>query len=189
MPAYCIFHIRNALALDCLHNDCCWHTFCLSCFRKCCTKLVKIIAILDCNHVEVECCKLVCDRIWGINFLDRTINLQIVIIYNDAEVIQMMGSGKHRCLPYLSFLNLAITQKRVHTIILIRKFCGKCHTYSNRNALSQRSAGSVNSRCMLDTWMSLQVGSDMAQCQKVFYWEISSVRKCGIKPRCGVSLR
>ena len=41
--------------------------------------------------MEVKCFKLLVDRIRRVDFLDRTVDLKIVIIYNHNQVVQLMA--------------------------------------------------------------------------------------------------
>ena len=53
---------------------------------------------------------------------NSSVNLKSVVIHDHDQVVQLSGSGKHGCLPDLSFLDLSISQKGIYPVILARPF-------------------------------------------------------------------
>ena len=138
--------------------------------------------------MEVECTELISDWIRRVYFGNRSVNLQVVVVHDDAQVIQLTESCKHRSLPYLAFLDFTITKQGIYAIRLIGKLCGKSHSCCDRNALSQWSWGSINTRCMGNAWMSLKVRTYVTQSLQVLYREKSAVCQCRVQTRCSMSL-
>ena len=58
MPADSIFHVRNALALKCLHNDDGGHSLRVASFLERSIKLIKIISVSYLNNMETKCRKI-----------------------------------------------------------------------------------------------------------------------------------
>ena len=62
MPACLIFHVGNALALGCLHDDSRRLALAFLSLCECISDLVEIVTI-DADRIEVECFKLLVDRL------------------------------------------------------------------------------------------------------------------------------
>ena len=95
---------------------------------------------VDVNYMEVECLKLLVDRIRRVYFVDRSVDLEVVVVHDHYQVVQLLKACQHGCLPNLSFLNLTVSQKGVHTVIVTGKLCRNCHTYCCGDSLSERPA-------------------------------------------------
>lgn len=130
--------------------------------------------------MKIESLKFIADWIWRAYVFNLSVNLQPVVVHNYAQVVQLAVSGKHRCFPYLPFLNLAVSEQRIDTVAVIAELCGKRHADSHGNPLPQRAGRSVNAWRMLYAWVALQMGADMAQRRQVFHREKSPVCKCRI---------
>ena len=89
--------------------------------------------------MKIESLKLLVNRIRRADLGDRPVDLKVVVVHNDAEIVQPVVAGKHGCLPDLAFLQLAVTQQRVDPVAVLGKLCGQCHTDRCRDALSQGS--------------------------------------------------
>ena len=85
--------------------------------------------VINIDHMEVKCLKLLVDRIRGINFLDRTVDLKIIIIYNHNQIVQLVAGCQHGCFPHLSFLDLTISKKCIHSVVCLIHF--SCDRHSN----------------------------------------------------------
>ena len=138
--------------------------------------------------MESEALKLLGNRIGGIDHIYRSVDLQPVVVHDHAQIVEFLGCREHGCLPHLSLLDLAVAQKRVYTVVLIAELRGECHAHRDGNSLAQRSAGSVHSRRVLYTGMSLEMGADVAQGQKILHREISPVGQRRVESRSRVSL-
>ena len=66
--------------------------------------------------MEAESPVFLIDRIRGVYFLQCSIDLQIIIVYDETEVVQFMVAGEHGRLPDLAFLELSVTEDRVCAI-------------------------------------------------------------------------
>ena len=62
MPSSLIFHIGNALALGCLHDDSRRLALAFLSLSECISDLVEVVTV-DADYVEVECFELLVDRI------------------------------------------------------------------------------------------------------------------------------
>ena len=162
MPGCFVFHKGNALTFYSFCNDCGWFTLYGTCFVVSGLDLIKIMSI-NIDNVETECLEFFINRVWGHNVLDAAIDLQAVIVHEDAQVVQIIMRSKHSSFPNLTFLNLAIAQNSVDTIVCTGQFCCLCHTACSRNALSQRTGGHIYTWNFLHIRMSLQAGADFTQ--------------------------
>ena len=80
------------------------------CIRDSCINRIKIMSV-NVDYMEIERLKFLIDRVWRVYFINRAINLKIVVIYDYYQVVQLSVSRKHSCLPYLTFLNLTISEQ------------------------------------------------------------------------------
>ena len=136
MPVAYILHEGNAFSFYCLSDNCCRHSLCLSSFFKCRTDLIEIISI-NIDHMEVECLEFFIDRVRRTYFVHCTVNLKVIVIYNDYKIVQFLKTSPHCCFPDLSFLNLSITAKCVYTVIFFVILSNCRHTNCNRQSLSK----------------------------------------------------
>ena len=187
MPSGLVFHEGYTFTLNCLHNDCCRHSLDCSCLVKCSLELIHIISVFNIDHMEIKCLKFLIDRIRRADFINFTINLKSVIVHDHYQVVQFTEACKHSRLPYLTFLNLTISQESIYSVSFIAEFCRKCHTYCCGDSLSQRTTRHINTRDMFHIRMSLQIRSKMTKCLQIFFREISSLSQCRVKSRCCMS--
>ena len=138
MPGCLILHVGNALALNRLCDDCGGHALYGACFLKSLTDVVKIMSVNG-DYMEIEGFKLLVDRIRVVDLRDVAVNLKIVVVYDDAEVGQLLRAGEQSGFQYLSFLQLTIAEESVNTVILLVHLSCQSHTARCGNALSQRS--------------------------------------------------
>ena len=89
--------------------------------------------------MEVECFEFFVYRIGVVDLIDGTVDLKTVIIHDHYQIVQLLGTGKHGCLPNLAFLYLAVSQQCIGSVGCTIKLCGKSHTYRGRDTLSERS--------------------------------------------------
>jgi len=128
MPSDLVLHKGNSLSFDRLCNDGGRLPFHRLRFFECGVDLIKVISV-NLDHMEVKCFKLLVDRIRRVDFLDRTVDLKIVIIYNHNQVVQLMAGCQHGCLPHLAFLDLTISEKCIHSVVCVIHF--SCDRHSN----------------------------------------------------------
>lgn len=102
--------------------------YCL-CFFECSIDLIKVISI-NIDYMEIKCLKLLIDRVRRVDFCNCSINLKIVIINDNNEIIQFSMCCQHGSLPYLTFLDLTVSEQCVYSVVCIVKLSCDCHTYS-----------------------------------------------------------
>ena len=187
MPAYCVLHVGNAFTFYCFHDDGRRHTFCSSCLIKRSFQLIHIVAVCNIDHMEIESFKFLVDRVWGAYICNITIDLKSVIVHDHNQVVQFAEACEHSCLPYLSFLDLAVSKQCVYTIVIIAEFGRKSHTCCSGDSLSKRTTGHINTRDMLHIRMSLKIGAQMTKCFQILFWKVSSLCKYRVKSRCCMS--
>ena len=159
MPSGIVFHVGNALALHSLHHDRSWHS--LGCLRlvECSFQLIKIVAVRHIDYVEIEGLEFFIDGIRGADIRNVSINLKPIVVHNDNQIVQLPCAGKHCRLPYLAFLDLAVSKQRIDPVGFAVHLGGQRHSHSCGNPLSQGAAGHIHARDMFHIRMSLQIGS------------------------------
>ena len=105
MPADLILHIAHALSLDRLHHDGGGNAFGRLCLGESRLKLIEIISIRLC-HMEAESFELIHNGIRVNHVADTPVDLQIIVIDNDAKVVQLVVMRKQHRLPDLTLLDL-----------------------------------------------------------------------------------
>ena len=58
------------------------------------------------------------NRVWRAYFVNFTVDLKSVVVHDHYQVVQFAESGKHSCLPNLTFLDLAITKKCIYLSLI-----------------------------------------------------------------------
>ena len=139
------------------------------------------------DYMEIKGFKFLINRIRRADLINRSVNLQVVVIYHNTKIVQLAEACEHSCLPYLSLFQFSVTQQGVYSEILLVHLCAKCHACCRGNSLSQRTGGHIHAGNM-NTGMSLQIGAKMPQSFQILYRKISSVCQCSIKSGCRMTL-
>ena len=129
MPSYLVLHEGYTFSFYCLSNNSCRLSFDCLCFFECSIDLIKVISI-NIDYMEIKCLKLLIDRVRRVNFCNCSVNLKIVIINDNNEIIQFSMCCQHGSLPYLTFLDLTVSEQCVYSVVCIVKLSCDCHTYS-----------------------------------------------------------
>ena len=72
---------------------------------------------VDGLHVEAEGFQLLVNRIGTHDLGNIAVDLQAVVVDDDAEVVQLVMGGEHARLPDLPLLDLAVTQQGVDPVV------------------------------------------------------------------------
>jgi len=105
--------------------------------------------------VEIKALELLVDRVRRADLVDRSVDLQVVVVHNHAEVIQLAETCEHGSLPDLSLLDLAVAAKCIHTVILLFHLPCQSHAARCGKSLSQRTGRHIHARNVLHIRMSL----------------------------------
>ena len=97
------------------------------------------MTVLHINHVEIKSLELLVNRIRIVDFLERSVDLKVIVIYDHAQVIELLCACEQGCLPYLALLYLAVADQCIYAVILVLKFCCQRHADRAGNTLSQGS--------------------------------------------------
>ena len=123
------------------------------------------------------------------NLCYGAVNLKAVPVKDRNEIVKLIMSGKHRCLPYLTLLALPVTENRVNTVILFIHLTGKSHTASRGEAESERACGHINTGSTLHIRVTLEIRGRFSESFKIFLGEISTLRKSCVKHGSRVTFR
>ena len=158
MPACDVFHEGDAFSFDGFQDDDSWLAFTAIIVEEgeSLFEFVKVVPI-DSDDRTAERLKFFVERLNVHNVLIPAVNLQTVEVNRRAEVIKLVMSGKHYCLPDLSFVKFAVAQKRVDVDIETEIFCAFSHAARNRNSLTERAGRHINAGRQVHVRMTLQV--------------------------------
>ena len=92
-----------------------------------------------------------------------------------------MVTGEHRRFPYLTFLDLAVTQQAVRAIRIAPVLCGKRHAGCRGDALAQRARGHIDARSVVHIGMALKAAADMAKRRKLVLGEEPAFSENGVE--------
>ena len=70
------------------------------------------------------------------NLIVASIDLKAVVVQHKGQVVQLVMSGRHRCLPNQALLALAVAQYRVNMILRSGMLRGQSQAHSQGSALS-----------------------------------------------------
>ena len=141
-----------------------------------------------CDNVPVERFELLVKRSGVDNVNDRSVYLKSVEVNEDAEVIELVMSGKHSRLPDLTLFRLAVAENGIHTVILIGNLAGKSHAASGGNSEAERACRHIDAGRMLHIGVTLKETLCIAEAFQLRNIKISSVRKSRIESGSRVSL-
>ena len=187
MPAGVVFHVGNALALNCLHNDGSGLALALSCCLESISDLAEVVTV-DVDDIEVECLELLVDGIDVADVCYSSVDLKVVVVYDNAEVIEVVRSREHGSFPDLAFLEFTVSKESIYSVVLVTELSGERHACCCGKTLTERSRAHVYAGSLVHAGMSLQVRAELSESLKVFNGEESSVGKCRIVSGRSVAL-
>lgn len=114
--------------------------------------------------------------------------MQIIVIDDEAKVIQLVVVGKHSGLPHLALFNFAIAQNGIDTVVLVPQLTGQRHTAGGTDALTQRTGGKINAGGLIHIGVALQTGTDRAEGGQLLLGEEALFRQHSVQRRAGVTL-
>ena len=123
MPAHAVLHVADALALGGVHEDGGGGAGLGVEILDSAFDLGEVMAV-DGHHTETEIPQLGVHGVGVHNILGGTVDLQTVQVDDDAEVIQLVVSGKEEGFPHFALGDLAVTQQGVHPHIVLVQILG-----------------------------------------------------------------
>ena len=137
MPANLTLHEGDAFALGGFAHDARGHAVGLAGLGEGGAQLSEVVAVGDLDHMELERTELIGDGHRGVDLLDGAIDLQAVVVDDQAEVIERVVARKHSGLPHLALLNLAVAQQGIGAIDIAPMLSGKRHSHGSGDALAK----------------------------------------------------
>ena len=187
MPAGIVLHVGDILALNGLHNDGSGLALGGLCGLHSLLDGIEIVAV-DGLHMEAESLQLVHDGVGAHNIGNIAVDLQAVVVDDDAQVIQLIVGGEHERLPALAFLDLAVTQQGVNTVGLAGVLGSQRHAAGGGNALAQGAGGHIHTGNGVHIGVALQIAVDMAQGLQILHGEETAMGQRGVQAGCGMAL-
>ena len=187
MPASLVLHVADALALGGLHHDGEGYTLGLLGLGKGGLHLVKVVTV-DLSHFKTECLQLLRNGIGAHHVGDVAVDLQAVVVDDDAQVVQLVVVGQHKGLPNLALLDLAVTQQGVYPAVLALVLGGQSHAGGSGDTLAQRAGGHVHAGGLVHVGVSLEAAADVAQGLQLLPGEEALQGQGGVQAGGGVSL-
>ena len=137
---------------------------------ECLLQISQAVAVAD-DGVKAESIHLLIQRFAVHDLGGGAVNLQAVHIDHDAEVIQLIVVGKHKCFPALALFDLAVTQQGVHVDVGVLHLGGQCHAGCGGNTLAQAAGAHINTGNRVHVGVALQVAAGAAQGRQVSHGE------------------
>ena len=187
MPSGLILHEGNAFALERLHDDGAGTSFGFMNSAESAADLIEIVPV-DPDDPEAERFKFLIDGIRGIDITDPSVDLQIIVVDDDGQIVQFLGSCKHGGFPYFTFFDLTVSEQCIDMIGFVLQLCGKRHACCGGNTLSQGARTHIQSGEIDDGGMSLQAGTRLSQGNQFLFGEIAALCHDGIERRRTVTL-
>ena len=161
MPAHLILHKGNALALDRVPQDALGYA---GRVRRGQSRLngVQVMAV-DLVQIKAESLYLGGQVAQGHDLVVAAVDLQAVVVDDDRQIVQLVVSGGHKCLPNLPLLALAVTQQGKDLRVLAQLFGAQSHAHSDGAALAQGAGGGIHAGNLLAVRMSLQDAVELAE--------------------------
>ena len=89
MPVHIAFHKGNALALQAVGDDRRGHALRFSRFLKRGAQLIEVMRV-HVDHMEIEGFKLFVNGLRGADLVNRSVDLQAVVVHNHHQVVQLV---------------------------------------------------------------------------------------------------
>ena len=83
---------------------------------------------VDLYYLESEGLELLVKRLNACYLVNGAVDLQTVLVYHDNEVVELVVRSEHRRLPDLTFLYLAVAEKRIGTIVFAVELRSQRHS-------------------------------------------------------------
>ena len=143
---------------------------------------------VDHLYVKPERAELLVNRFRTADLFDRAVDLQAVVVHDQAQVIQLLMACEHRGLPNLTFFDLAVAEHGIHAVILAVELSGERDPAGSGNALSKRSGAHINTGDRLHIRMALKQRTQMTQALELLRGKIAALRKGGVQAGAAVAL-
>ena len=111
------------------------------------------------------------------------------MIDDSDQVIEALVSREHRSFPHLALLAFAVTHEGEHRRLRTVELQAERHAGSDREALAERARRCLNARKLPAIGMALKAAVQLAQRGELFFREVASLGKRGVKRRCRMALR
>src|SRR5437899_2304045 len=118
--------------------------------------LREIVAVGDHAHVPVEAAPLLGERLGIHDLLDRAVELDLVVVEDDDQLFGLVLAGRHRGLPHLPRLRLAVAEQAEDAPPVAVQ--AGCHRSTSRG----REHRAVGSRGGLSPWYRRPVAVTLA---------------------------
>ncbi len=115
------------------------------------------------DSVPIKRGKLFRNRIRRVDFFHRAVNLQVIVVDKRNQIVKTAVACKHRRFPDLSFLNLAVAEDGIYTVIRPVELCAERHPDCRGNALPQRACTHINTGDFIHIRMPLQIAVRLAE--------------------------
>ena len=180
MPAALVFHKGDALALD----GVCIDALGLAvpggvALIQCSYDLLHAVAI-DLQRFPAEGAELLTQIAVGHHLVAGAVQLEIVAVYKDNQVIQLVLVGGIGSLPDLALLRFTVAHHAEHLVVLVIQLPCQRHTGGAGQTLSQRAGGNINAGAFVHGGVSLQHGALLAQRVQLGLGEEADACQAGI---------
>ncbi|GAF26010.1 streptogramin lyase [Moorella thermoacetica Y72] len=187
VPAGLVFHEGHAFAFDGFRDDDRGFALDLPGPLQGVQDLAEVMAV-DGHDFPAEGAELVGHRLRGHDLLHSPVDLQVVVVDDGRQVIQaIMGRG-HGPFPHHAFLQLAVPQEDVNTVIPAVQAPGQGHTVGHRQTVAQGTGGNLHPRQGFAVRVPLQGAAQPPQGIQLIHGKEAPFRQGGVKNRGRVAL-
>ena len=188
MPVGVVFHIADALALGGVQDDEGGAAlFGVEGFHRS-LDLVQVVAV-DGQHLEAEGLQLFVLGGAVHDFFNGAVDLQMVQVQKDAEIVQLVVGRKHKGLPALALLDLAVAHDGVDPHLIQPLDLGaQGHAAGGGDALAQAAGGHIHAGDGVHIGVALQAAAQLAQGGQLLRGEKAALGQGCIKGRGRMAL-
>ena len=187
MPVDLVLHKGNTLSLYRISYDSGGSALALACCLERCLDLVKIVTVNG-DYVIPERLELGLEGCGTYDLCNGSVDLETVIVDDNAKIVKLVVIGKHGCLPYLTLFTLTVTHDGVDSVILIIKLSCKCHSASGRDTETERTGRHINTGDTLHIGVTLETAVMLTESFELLKGEKALKSKRGIKRGSGMTL-
>ncbi len=149
----------------------------------------RVVVPVAGHDVPVERAPLVGDRVQAHHLFDEAVDLSLVVVEDDAQVVELELGRRHRRLPDLPLLRLAVADHRVDAELVAVQLRRQRHPDRDREPLAERSGRRLDARREEVRGVALHRAAQPPQRRQQIAREVTRVRQHRVQRRDRVPLR
>src|SRR5436190_2429805 len=150
--------------------------------------LREIVAVGDHAHVPVEAAPLLGERFGIHDLLDRAVELDLVVVEDDDQLFGLVLAGRHRGLPHLPRLRLAVAEQAEDAPPVAVQAARERHAERERKPLAEGAGGGLDPGERHAVGVTLEAAPELAERRELGDRELAGLGQRRVHDRHPVAL-